>query len=239
LRRAKKLTKEEKQELLNSNTISDKRLVRIGLIGFISAIVLLTLHLEINKYLGSNVTVAIATLLPALLCLIILGTEKAEHVMKHIDGETLLFFIGLFIVVGGLEKAGALKYLSEYIVHLSGGNGIMLAVLFIWISGFASAVVDNVPMAVTMAYLLLDMISTNPELAPLKANLAWSMAMGLDIGGNGTPIGASANVMAYSIMQKRKVKISWGRWIKEAVPATIIALVIVTIGIYIKIKYGL
>lgn len=121
---------------------------------------------------------------------------------------------------------------------MSGGSGILLAILFIWFSGIVSAFVDNVPMALTMAYILMDMIAANPMLAPLKANLAWSLAMGLDIGGNGTPIGASANVMAYSIMQKNKVKIGWGRWIKEAAPATIIALGIVTLGIYLKIKFG-
>ena len=204
-----------------------------------SAIILLIFHLELNKLLGVNIGTAIATLLPAFICLVILGANKAEHVMKSIDGEALLFFIGLFVVVGALEKTGALKSLSEYIVKLSGGNGILLAVIFIWISGIASAFVDNVPMALTMAYILMDMIATNPALAPLKANLVWSLAMGLDIGGNGTPIGASANVMAYCIMHKNKVKVGWGRWVREAVPATIIALGIVTIGIYLKIKFGI
>ncbi|MGE5606690.1 MAG: SLC13 family permease, partial [Bacteroidota bacterium] len=194
LRKADKLTEQEKKDLLQNNAITDQRLVKIGLIGFLSAIILLILHVELNRLLGININAAIATLLPALICLIFLGVTKAEHVIKNIDGETLLFFIGLFVVVGGLEKTGALKLLSNYIVDLSGGNGILLAILFIWISGLASAVVDNVPMAVTMSYILLDMIATNPALAPLKANLAWSLAMGLDIGGNATPIGASANV---------------------------------------------
>lgn len=237
LKKADKLTEQEKEELIQNNVISDKRLVKIGLIGFLCAILFLTTHVAVNKLLGTNITAATATMLPALICLIFLGAKKAEHVMKSIDGETLLFFIGLFVVIGALEKTGALKLLSECIVKLSGGNGILLAVLFIWISGFVSAFVDNVPMALTMSYILLDMISANPALAPLKANLAWSLAMGLDIGGNGTPIGASANVMAYSIMQKNHVKVGWGRWIREAVPATIIAMGIVTIGIYLKIRF--
>jgi Na+/H+ antiporter NhaD/arsenite permease-like protein len=239
LKKADQLTEEEKRDLLQNNAIKDPGLVKIGLIGFISAIIFLILHVELNHLLGININASIATLLPALICLIFLGAAKAEHVMKNIDGETLLFFIGLFVVIGGLEKTGALKLLSEYIVTLSGGNGILLAILFIWISGLASAFVDNVPMALTMAYILLDIIATNPALAPLKANLAWSLAMGLDIGGNGTPIGASANVMAYSIMQKNQIKVGWGRWIKEAAPATIIALLIVTVGIYLKIKLGI
>ncbi len=239
LRKAAKLTAQEKKELLLNNAISDQKLVKIGLIGFASAILLLILHTELNRLLGIHIGAAIATLLPALISLVFLGAAKAEHVIKNIDGETLLFFIGLFIVIGGLEKAGALKLLSNYIVDLSGGNGILLAILFIWISGLASAIVDNVPMALTMAYVLLDIIAADPSLAPFRANLAWALAMGLDIGGNATPIGASANVMAYSIMQKNKIKISWGRWFKEAMPATIIALIIVTVGIWVKIKFGI
>jgi Na+/H+ antiporter NhaD/arsenite permease-like protein len=239
IRKADKLTEQEKKDLLRNNTITDQGLVKVGLIGFASAILLLILHTELNRLLGIHIGAAAATLLPALICLVLLGATKAEHVIKNIDGETLLFFIGLFVVVGGLEQTGVLKLLSNYIVNLSGGNGILLAILFIWISGLASSLVDNVPMALTMAYILLDMVTANPALAPLKANLAWSLAMGLDIGGNCTPIGASANVMAYSIMQKNKVNVSWGRWIKEATPATIIALLIVTMGIYLKIKLGI
>ncbi len=239
LQKAESLTEQEKTDLLQSNAISDKRLVKIGLIGFVSAIVFLVFHVELNHLLGTAINASIATLFPALICLIFLGVNKAEHVMKGIDGETLLFFIGLFVVIGGLEKTGALKLLSDYIANMSGGNGILLAILFIWISGIVSAFVDNVPMALTMTYILLDMITSNPALAPLKANLAWALAMGLDVGGNATPIGASANVMAYSIMQKNKINITWSKWIKEAAPATILALTIVTIGIIVKIKFNL
>lgn len=234
LKNAKVLSTEEKKQIINNNKITDKNSIKVGLISFIIAITLLILHPLINQLVGFHINASIATLLPAFVCLIYFG-DKSEEILKSIDGVTLIFFIGLFIVIGGLEKSGAITLISNSILNLSNGHREALPLLLIFGCGLISAIVDNVPMALTMSYILMNMIGTSPDLIPMQHNLVWSLASGLDIGGNMTPIGASANVMAYTILQKNKISVGWGKWMKLAVPSTLIALLISAVGIYSKI----
>jgi Na+/H+ antiporter NhaD/arsenite permease-like protein len=90
-------------------------------------------------------------------------------------------------------------------------------------------------MALTMSYVVMNMISGNSELLPMKDNMVWALALGLDIGGNMTPIGASANVVAYRVLEKTGIKVGWLKWMKHAIPVTVLALAISTLGIYLKI----
>ncbi|KRQ87489.1 Inner membrane protein YbiR [Caloramator mitchellensis] len=234
IKNASKLTEDAKIKLLEENKITNPKYIKIGTISFGFAILFLVFHHLLNKIFGFNFYASISTLLPALISLLFIK-DDAENITRTIDGETLLFFIGLFVVIGSLEKTGAISYLANKIISFSNGNITILILLFIWGCGVISAIVDNVPMALTMAYILKSMLATNPELAAFEDNLVFSLALGLDIGGNMTPIGASANVMAYSILEKNKYHIGWFNWIKLAVPPTLLALLISSIGMLSKL----
>jgi Na+/H+ antiporter NhaD/arsenite permease-like protein len=151
--------------------------------------------------------------------------------LKKVDYDTLLFFVGLFIVVGGLEQTGVLEMIAGFIARLSGNNAILLVVIILWISGLASAFVDNIPFAATMIPVVNALAISSG--VPLDT-LAWSLAIGTDIGGCATPIGASANVVGISAAAHEGHFIGWGKFCKYSVPATVIVLVISTIMIRIR-----
>ena len=125
----------------------------------------------------------------------------------------MLFFVGLFIVVGGLEQTGILEIIASFIGKVSGGNILVMVAIIIWISAFASAFVDNIPFAATMLPIIKSLAETQG--VPLET-LAWTLSMGTDIGGSATPIGASANVVGVSVASKNGYKIGWGRYCKTA-----------------------
>ncbi len=108
--------------------------------------------------------------------------------------------------------------LAEYIGEISGGNIVIVIPIILWISAFASAIVDNIPFAATMVPVIRNLSQTTGMKLP---TLAWTLALGADIGGNATPIGASANVVGTAIAKKEGYPISWGRFLKYAVPATV------------------
>ena len=148
------------------------------------------------------------------------------------DYKTLLFFTGLFIVVGGLEQTGVLEIIANFISKVCGSNYYLLVAIIIWVSGIASAFIDNIPFAATMVPIIKE-LSVGSD--PLLATLAWSLAMGTDVGGSATPIGASANVVGTSAAAKAGHPIGWGEYCKKMAPATVIVMLISTI--YICIRY--
>ena len=147
------------------------------------------------------------------------------------DYKTLLFFVGLFIVVGGLEQTGILKVVASAIGKISGGNAKLMIIIIVWGSAIASAFVDNIPFAATMIPII-KMLSESQGVS-LEV-LSWSLSIGTDIGGSATPIGASANVVGTSVAAKSGHPIGWGRYCLKIVPATILVLVISTICIFVR-----
>ena len=157
--------------------------------------------------------------------------KHALHIIKLLDYKTVLFFIGLFVVVGGLEQTGVLEVAASYIGKLCGGNIYLIIAIIIWVSGIASAFVDNIPFAATMIPVIKSLaITQGIDLTVL----AWSLSMGTDIGGSATPIGASANVVGTSVAAKEGYPVGWGRYCKYMVPATLIVLIISTVFIWLK-----
>jgi len=215
-----------------ADAIKDLRQLKAALIAFGVAVLFLITHLYIERYIHIPLSVPLAAMLPAFIMLIFLG-KKAERVIVKVDYEVILFFIGLFIVVGGLEHSGVIKTFAGQITDLFKDNHAGLISTLLWGSGIASGIVDNVPFALSMAYVLENMIKFAG--VPALSIMVWATSLGCDIGGNFTPIGASANVVAYTAMEKSGHHIGWGRWLKLAIPSTIIALVISNAGIIIKL----
>ena len=226
----KELLSEESQELDTSNipdpstAITDKKKFIISSVIFACAVVLLVSHAS------TGLTVAFIGTVIAIITLVTSGKDALE-LLKKVDYKTLLFFIGLFIVVGGLEQTGILKSIASFIGKVSGGNVYVMVAIIIWISAIASAFVDNIPFAATMLPIIKSLAGTNQ---PLLDCLAWTLSIGTDIGGSATPIGASANVVGTSVAAKNGYPIGWGRYCKTAAPAMIIVVTISMLMIFLR-----
>lgn len=198
----------------------------VSTIIFIIAIVLLVTHAQ------TGLTVAFIGVVIALITLIT-SFKHIGVILKKVDYKTLLFFIGLFIVVGGLEQTGVLEMIASFIEKVCGGNVFAMVLIIMWISAIASAFVDNIPFAATMVPVIKSLAATTVG-AELPV-LAYALSVGTDIGGSATPIGASANVVGTSVISKAGHPVGWGKYCKTAIPAT--AIVIIIAMIVIKLRY--
>jgi len=204
--------------------IKDKWLFAVGLIAFFYVVtVLVTHHI-------THLSVATCALTGALIAML-LGGHKMSKVLMNIDYPTIIFFAGLFIIVGAMEHVGLLKIVAAVVTDISGGNFFIALSIILWISAFGSSIVDNVPFAATMAPILKHM-SENFGFSLLP--LVWSTALGTDIGGNGTPIGASANVVAVATYERMTdKKISWGYYCKACYPAMMVVVAVCNFLLYL------
>lgn len=207
-----------------AEAISDRKLFGLSIAIFAVAVVLLITHAS------SGLTVAFIGVLVAVLTLIV-HHAKMMDLLKKVDYKTLLFFIGLFVVVGGLEQTGVLTVIADGISAICGSNAKLMVAVILWISAFASAFVDNIPFAATM----IPVVQTLSQLqgVPLPT-LAWTLSMGTDIGGSATPIGASANVVGISVASREGYPIGWGKYCKYCAPATIMVVAICMACIYVR-----
>jgi Na+/H+ antiporter NhaD/arsenite permease-like protein len=206
-------------------------MLRLGLAALIAAVVLLVSGGYLEATFGIPVDVALAALIPAF-SLLLVGRGGIEDTLKKVDYELLLFFIGLFVLVGGLEKTGILGVFATGLAGASMGNNSVLLSLLLFGSAFISGLIDNVPFAVMMSYVIRDLAFIPSILA--TALMVWAVSLGTNIGGNLTPIGASANVVAYSSLEAHGVRMGWVRWIKIALPPTVAALILCDLLLYVK-----
>ena len=211
------------------DAILDKRGFGISAVIFGIAVVLLVTHAMTGLTVATiGVFVAVLTVVTTF---IEAGKDGLKEVMGHVDYKTLLFFIGLFVVVGGLEETGVLSVIATFIEEVSGGNAHIMIAIIIWVSAVASAFIDNIPFAATMVPVISSLAATS---GVHLDTLAWALSMGTDIGGSATPIGASANVVGMSVAAKSGHPVTWGEYCKHAVPATLIVLVISTLVIFAR-----
>ena len=210
-----------------SKAIKDKKGFIVSTLIFLCAVILLVTHAQ------TGLTVAFIGVFIAILTVIAAGKHTIE-IMKRVDYDTILFFIGLFVVVGGLEETGFLEVIADGIEGISGGNAFVMLGIIVWLSAVASALVDNIPFAATMVPVIKSLGIGGP--AGFLPVLAWGLSMGTDIGGSATPIGASANVVGISVAEKAGHKIGWGKYCRAAIPATIIVVLISMLVIFLR--YG-
>lgn len=204
--------------------IKDKKGFVASCIIFFCAVVLLVTHAQ------TGLTVATIGLFIAVITLLVAGKE-AMTLIKKVDYKTLLFFIGLFVVVGGLEQTGVLEIIAAFIEKISGGNIKLMIAIIIWGSAVISAFVDNIPFAATMIPVIKSLAATQG--VDLSV-LAWALSVGTDIGGSATPIGASANVVGTAVAAKHGYPIGWGKYCKEVAPVTILVVLFSMIFIFVR-----
>ena len=191
---------------------------------FLAAVVLLVTHAQTHLTVSCiGVFIGVATLAG--------NYKNALRILKQTDFRTLLFFIGLFVVISGLEETGVLDLISSLIAGAAGGHTFLLAVIILWGSAVASAFIDNIPFAATMIPVIRSLSAA--EGIPLST-LAWALSLGTDIGGNATPIGASANVVGTSIAAKSGHPINWRTYCRSMAPATVLVTLISTLLLYVR-----
>ena len=213
------------------SAISSTREFVISSVIFGIAVILLVSHS------ATHLTVAFIGTFIAIITLATSG-KNIGKVLKGVDWKTLAFFIGLFVVVGGLEQTGVLTAIAGVIEKICGGNVYLMVAIIIWLSAFASAFVDNIPFAATMLPVIKGLADASGSPALIHC-LAWTLSMGTDIGGSATPIGASANVVGTAVAAKNGHPIGWGKYCKTAAPATIIVVAISMLIIFLRYCGGI
>lgn len=207
-----------------AEAITSKKGFAVSCVIFLSAIILLVTHAQTGLTVSTiGVFIGVVTLLTS--------GKAAFGLLKKVDYKTILFFVGLFVVVGGLEQTGVLKLMADFIGKISGGNAMLMIAIILWISAIASAFVDNIPFAATMIPII-DSLAASQGIS--LSVLAWALAMGTDIGGSATPIGASANVVGIATAAREGHIIKWGRYCKAMVPATLMVVLISMVVIYVR-----
>ncbi len=221
-------SKELKEQLIAKNArskIQDHSLLKkclfvifLVIIGFFSHS---AIHLE-------TATVA---LIGAFLLLLLTGDKYLNAALEKIEWPTLFFFIGLFVIVGGLVEAGLIEALARKAVSLTEGKLTSSAFLILWMSALLSAFIDNIPFVATMIPLIKEMGHLGVHnMEPLW----WSLSLGACLGGNGTLIGASANLVVAGLAAREGHYISFLRFLVVGLPIMIISIAISTVYVYIR-----
>lgn len=182
------------------------------------------LHLE-------SATVALAGAVLLLMITYAKSEHELERIFHKIEWLTIFFFVGLFVLVSGLVETGIISVLAQDLMKLTAGNSVATAMVILWLSAIASAFVDNIPFVATMIPLIKEMGTMGvANLEPLW----WSLALGACLGGNGTLIGASANVIIVGLAAQEGHSISFFQFLKVAFPLMLISIVISSVYIYIR-----
>ncbi|MFJ9496904.1 ArsB/NhaD family transporter [Brevibacillus centrosporus] len=167
----------------------------------------------------------------AFLLLLLTGEHYLEDAISKVEWNTIFFFIGLFVLVSGLVETGVIAKLAGEAINLTGGDPLHTSLLILWLSAIASAFVDNIPFVATMIPMIKEMGALGiTNLEPLW----WSLALGACLGGNGTLIGASANVIVAGLASKEGYNISFMGFLKVAFPLMLLSIVISHLYVYLR-----
>jgi Na+/H+ antiporter NhaD/arsenite permease-like protein len=201
--------------------ITDSKLLYLGGAVLLGVIALFVLHGMFHM------EVSVAALFGAALIVVLCKMDIVEMLEKEIEWPSLVFFMMLFIVVGAAEHTGILQVLADWIKDICQGRLWVAIIVILWVSGIASAIVDNIPYTATMLPIIAFLNKAIPGAE--SGVLWWALALGACFGGNGTIIGASANVVTTGIAEKAGYKITFGQFVKEAAPITVVSLIISTV----------
>lgn len=195
-----------------------------------SIIVLFLILLGFIFHSKLNIESSIIALSGACIMLII-GKQDAVEIINSVEWSTIIFFIGLFIVVGGISESGVIKSLASYLIKLTNGNTTYAMCIILWVSAIISSFLDNIPFVATLIPLILTMQTQGMNVMPLW----WATSLGACLGGNGTLIGASANVVLANIGEKHGYDISFKRYFRLGFPVMLLTIFISTI--YLLLRY--
>ena len=168
--------------------------------------------------------------------LLIISKADVEEILEEVEWSTLLFFTGLFILVGALEEYGVINWIAQNVFMNVGDNPYVLVLVVLWVSGIASGFLDNIPFTITM----IPIIHLLLESTPIPNNILWwALALGACFGGNITIIGASANIVSVGIAKKYDVEISFIDFMKKGAIVTLISLTVASIFLVLYLRFSL
>ncbi|MGN8832992.1 SLC13 family permease [Selenomonas montiformis] len=229
-RKGLKTTPELQAELMRLDerkALKDRRLLSRAL--FVLALVILGFFTHSVTHIESS----LIALTGGFLLLLLAGGSHhlVEKTMKSVEWATIFFFIGLFIAVGGLIETGIINSLAARAVAVTGGDVTSTSLMVLWLSALVSSVLDNIPFVATMIPLIQNMGAMGvSNLEPVW----WSLALGACLGGNGTLVGASANLIVAGLAAERGVKITFIQYFKIGFPIMLLTIVLSTVYVYIR-----
>ena len=190
-------------------------------------IVLVVLGFVFHSSLGVD---SCAIALASATIMLIIGKQDTEEIVLGVEWSTILFFTGLFVVVGGMVETGVISALGGALVDVTNGNTLMLMVLILWGSAIFSSFLDNIPFVATMIPLILTMQADGMNVMPLW----WALSLGACLGCNGTLIGASANVVLSGISAKHGHPITFAKYLKVGFPMMVLSVAISMVYLLIR-----
>lgn len=214
---------DEVAKIDNSHTITDKALM------IRSTLILALVILGFMLHDVTHIETCVVAMLGASILLIF---EKPNEILQDVEWNTIFFFIGLFIIIGGLEASGGIRLMAEWILKVTQGSQAATSMIILWASGVISGIIDNIPYTATMAPMLVEIEKTMG--ATYAYPLWWALSLGACLGGNMTIIGAAANVIVSENAAKSGHPISFMRFLKYGVGVVAISLTISTVYIYFR-----
>ena len=168
--------------------------------------------------------------LTAAAVMLLIGRQDVEEIVAGVEWTTILFFTGLFIVVGGLQETGVIQILANGLMDLTEGHMTLTLLLILWVSAIVSSFLDNIPFVATLIPLILTMQSSGVDVTPLW----WAVSLGACLGGNGTLIGASANVVLSGISNRHGFPITFASYFKVGFPLMLVSVAISTVFLLLR-----
>ena len=211
------------EKLDPSKSITNRALMKKGIIVLICVIVGFMFH----DKLGIESSVIALT---AAAVMLIIGREDVNEAIQDVEWTTILFFMSLFVVVGGLTETGIIKELASKIIDATNGHPMVTMLVLLWASALLSSILDNIPFVATLIPLILAMQADGIDVT----SFWWAISLGACLGGNGTMIGASANVVLSDISTKHGYPITFKSYLKVGMPFMLLSIVISTVILVVK-----
>lgn len=211
------------EKLDPSKSITNRALMKKGIIVLICVIVGFMFH----DKLGIESSVIALT---AAAVMLIIGREDVNEAIQDVEWTTILFFMSLFVVVGGLTETGIIKELASKIIDATNGHPMVTMLVLLWVSALLSSILDNIPFVATLIPLILAMQADGIDVT----SFWWAISLGACLGGNGTMIGASANVVLSDISTKHGYPITFKSYLKVGMPFMLLSIVISTVFLVVK-----
>ena len=211
-------------QLDENKTIKDRPLLIKSVVMIVIVVFAFIFHSQLHL---ESSTVA----LTAAGIMLLIGRQDVEEAIAGVEWSTLIFFTGLFIVVGGLQETGVIQIVANTLVDMTAGHMTLTILLILWVSAIISDFLDNIPFVATLIPLILTMESSGVDVAPLW----WAVSLGACLGGNGTLIGASANVVLSGISNRHGFPITFASYFKVGFPLMLLSVGICTI--YMLLRY--
>ncbi|WP_419741502.1 SLC13 family permease [Paraclostridium dentum] len=215
-----------KEKILNldeKKAIKDKPLLIKSIIMIIFILLGFILHNVLNLE-SSIVALTGATIM------MFIGKQDVDEILSSIEWSTIAFFGGLFVIVGGLVEVGIINNIAQYLISATSGHLVLTMLVILWLSAIISSFLDNIPFVATLIPLILTMQGQGIDVMPIW----WATSLGACLGGNGTLIGASANIVLANVGQKNGYPISFKEYFKIGFPLMILSILISTIYLLIR-----